>query len=204
MEIKDRIALQAGELFMAHGVKSISVDEIASKLGMSKRTIYQQFHDKEDILIHFLELLEAKQNEEMEQLHRTLPTVVDVFMRVIYSHQEVMSGYSVKFQEDIEKYYPKAWNTWKEQEDRGTVVVKHFLMEGIQQGVIRRDLNVEVTAFLLQDTNNTFLQALRMANRSFTIWELFYTMLTNFIRGISTEKGIAIVDSYLNSELTKK
>ena len=196
-EIKDRIAVQAGELFMQHGVKNTSMDEIASKLGMSKRTIYQHFTDKEEILVYFMDYTKRRQLTSMKQLSETLPTVIDVFLHVVEMHRGFDSFYCIKFQEDIKKYFPKARKMASEQRERGIVISKEFLKEGMAQGVIRTDLNLEVTAFLLQDTNNTYTHASRMAQRPFSIWELFFTMMVNFIRGISTEKGIKIIDEYL-------
>jgi AcrR family transcriptional regulator len=200
MEIKDRIAVRAGELFMEHGVRSVSMDEIASKLGMSKRTIYQHFPDKEEILIYFLDYYEQHRLESLEKLFETLPTVVDIFLHVMDKHREMAMAYNIKFQEDIEKYFPRAQEKTNEQRERSVVLTKEFLKKGIEQGVIRNDLNFEVTAFLLQNMSNTYMNALRMATRTFSIWELFFTMTISFVRGISTEKGIKIVDDYLKKQ----
>lgn len=199
-EIRERIASQAGELFMQHGVKSVSMDEIASRLGMSKRTIYQHFTDKEEILISFMERTEEKQLAVLKEFSGTLPTVIDIFLCIIEKHREFDSGYCIKFQEDIEKYFLKAKKKMAEQFERNTSLLKEFLQKGIEQGVIRTDLNLEVTAFLLQETNNTYRHASQMAYRPFSIRELFFAMMVNFIRGISTEKGIKIVDAYLAKE----
>lgn len=196
-EIKDRIATQAGELFMQHGVKSISMDEIASKLGMSKRTIYQHFADKEEIVVYFLDYSKEQQQANVKELLDTLPTIIDVFLKIIEMHRNMESFYCIKFQEDIEKYFPKAQQKMMEQHQSGTLMSKEYLRRGIEQGVIRPDLNLEVIAFLLQDTRNTYIHAVRMSYRPFSIWELFFTMMINFVRGISTEKGIKIIDEYL-------
>ncbi|WP_436416558.1 TetR/AcrR family transcriptional regulator [Petrimonas sp.] len=204
MEIKERIAFQAGELFMVHGVKNISMDEVASTLGMSKRTIYQHFKDKEELLIYFLQEKENQKSAGMEQLWKSMPTVIDVFLHIIERHRNVDSFYGVKFKEDIDKYYPKARAKMKELREKGFALSKKFLSEGIEQGVIRSNLNLDVAAFLLQGTNDTYIHAMRMAPRPFSIWELFFTMMVNFIRGISSEKGLKIVDAYLENQTNEK
>ncbi len=130
---------------------------------------------------------------------KKLPTVIDIFLYILDQHRELESYYNVKFQEDIEKYYPKAYDLWLKKIEDSTVLTKEFLELGIKQGVVRSDLNIEVTAFLLQDTNNTYLHASRMIARQFSIWELFNTMMINFIRGISTQEGLKIIDKYLNA-----
>jgi len=196
MELKDRIIYQAGELFVKHGIKRISMDEIASKLGISKRTIYQNFKDKEDLLLQYIRHLELMQIEYVRDLSKNEQTVVHVFLRTIEMHKE-FDFFNVQFLDDVEKYYPKAKQELIEQQKRGITFIKEFLEEGIKQRVIREDLNIEVVSFLLQDSSRTFINATRVTNKSFSNWELFFTSMINFIRGISTAQGIEIVDNYL-------
>lgn len=196
MELKDRIIQQAGELFMKHGVKRISMDEIASRLGISKRTIYQNFEDKEDLLLQYIQHLELMQMEYVKDLSKNEQTVVHVFLRTIEMHKE-FDFFNIRFLDDVKKYYPKAKQELTDQHNRGVVFIKQFLEEGMEQGVIRKDLNIEVVSFLLQDSNRTFIDASRLTNKTFSNWEMFFTSMINFIRGISTANGIEIVDTYL-------
>lgn len=196
MEIKERIIEIAGKLFVRHGVKRTSMDEIASRLGISKRTIYQNFKDKEDLLLNYITRLEQLQIEYVRDLSKNEYTVVHVFLRTIEMHKE-FDFFNINFLEDIEKYYPRVRKELKEQQQRGMVLIKRFLKEGMEQGVIREDLNIDVVAFLLQDSNRTFVNASRISNKPFSTWEVFFTSMINFIRGISTPKGIEIVDQYL-------
>lgn len=204
MDVKKRIIIQAGELFMKHGIKNVSMDEIASKLGISKRTIYQHFTDKEEVLLNFLDYTEKEQIRELKKLAETLPTITDIFLHILEMQRGTESFYCVRFQEDIGKYYPKAKAKQNELWENGCEMIKDFLRRGIKEGVVREDLNLDVTAFLLQDTSNTYIHASCMAARPFSIWELFFTMMVNFIRGISTEKGIVIIDAYLANQLKKE
>ncbi len=196
MELKDRIIDQAGELFVKHGIKRISMDEIASKLGISKRTIYQNFKDKEDLLLQYIQHLELMQSEYVKDLSKNEKTVVHVFLRTIEMHKE-FDFFNVRFLDDVNKYYPKAKKELADQQSRGVVFIKQFLEEGMMQGVIRKDLNIEVVSFLLQDSNRRFIDASRISNKPFTNWEMFFTSMINFIRGISTAAGIEIVDTFL-------
>ena len=196
MELKDRIILQAGELFVKHGIKRISMDEIASRLGISKRTIYQNFKDKEDLLLQYIRHMEKMKTQYIKDISKDEQTVVHLFLRIIEMRKE-FDFLNMIFIDDVKKYYPKANQELIDQQNRGVVYIKQFLKEGMAQGVIRKDLNIEVVSFLLQDSNRTFIDATRLTNKSFTDWELFFTTMINFIRGISTERGIEIVDTFL-------
>ena len=196
MELRDRIIQQAGELFVNHGIKRISMDEIASKLGISKRTIYQNFIDKEDLLLQYIQHLESLQIEYVKDLSKNEQTVVHVFLRTIEMHKEI-GFFNIRFIDDVKKYYPKAKKEMIDQQKRGIISIKQFLEEGIDQGVIRKDLNIEVVSYLLQDNNRTFIDASRLTNKTFSNWDLFFTSMINFIRGISSADGIEIVDAFL-------
>lgn len=196
MDLKDRIINQAGELFVQHGIKRTSMDEIASMLGISKRTIYQNFKDKEDLLLQYIRHLELMQIEYLKDLSKNERTVVHVFLKTIEMHKE-FDFFNIKFIDDIQKYYPLANQELVDQQNRGIIFIKQFLEDGMKQDVIRKDLNIDVVSFLLQDSNRSFINAIRITNKSFSNWDLFFTSMINFIRGISTSAGIKIVDEFL-------
>lgn len=202
MNLKERIITEAGKLFIQQGVKSTSMDEIASNLGISKRTIYQNFKDKEDLLLHYIRYLETIHADYLKDVSKNEETVVHIFLRTIDMHKD-LEFFNIKFIDDVEKYYLKAKKELQAQEKRGVASIEKFLRQGIEQEVVRQDINIEVVSYLLQDSNRSFLNATRITNKTFTNWELFFTSMINFIRGISTHKGIDIVDNYLakyNSE----
>ena len=203
MNNKDKIATQAGLLFLRHGIKSVSMNELASKLGMSKRTIYEYFRDKEEIVVYFLEYIFDYQISQFRHHFETEPTIIHAFLKIVESHRDLDMFYNIKFTEDIDRFFPKAKQTSEEIDERKNGITKKFLQEGIKQGVFRPELNLEVTAFLFNETSSTYQNASRKPTLPFTIWELFYTMLINFIRGISTDKGIQIIDQFILAEQHK-
>src|SRR5690554_6987895 len=106
MDIKDRIIEKAGELFFEYGIKNISMDELASSLGISKRTIYENFKDKEDILRFLITKLSNERNKIFKEFLEEGLNVVEIFIKVIEIQMD-MPVSSAKFIQDIYKYYPK-------------------------------------------------------------------------------------------------
>ena len=199
MELRDRIIHKAGNLFIQYGVKNSSMDEIATSLGISKRTIYENFRDKEDLLISFLQKTWEERNAHFATYLTGDYNVIRVFLRVIEAQQYLPLA-NVKFFEDIQKYYPQAAKLIKEDVAKNNIFLCEFLRKGIAQGYIRSNLNVEVTAFLVEDGTQTYIRASYLEKPPFSFQELFFTMMINFIRGISTEKGIRIIDQYLSDQ----
>lgn len=196
MDIKDRIIEKAGELFFQYGIRNISMDELASSLGMSKRTIYENFKDKEDILKSLILKIKDERNAVFKDFLVKGLNVVEVFINVI-EIQKKMPVSNAKFIQDIYKYYPKITKIMQEHIEKNNVFLQEFLLKGIEQGFIREDLNIKVTAFLVEESTYTYIRASYLEQPPFSFPELFYTMMINFVRGISTEKGIKIIDAHL-------
>lgn len=196
MDIKDRIIEKAGELFFQYGIRNISMDELASSLGMSKRTIYENFKDKEDILKSLILKIKDERNAVFKDFLVKGLNVVEVFINVI-EIQKKMPVSNAKFIQDIYKYYPNITKIMQEHIEKNNVFLQEFLLKGIEQGFIREDLNIKVTAFLVEESTYTYIRASYLEQPPFSFPELFYTMMINFVRGISTEKGIKIIDAHL-------
>ena len=199
MNLKERIIVKASELFCQYGIKSVSMDELASSLGISKRTIYVNFRDKEDILLSVLTSIREKRKNEFTSFVNDTSNVVEVFIAIIEIHQNspMCSG---RFFDDINRYYPEASKYIQQENEKNEKELRTFLKNGIDQGYIRDDLNVEVTAFLVEESTYTYIRASTIEQPPFSYHELFYTMMINFVRGISTSKGIKIIDDYLKNK----
>ena len=202
MEIKERIIARAGDLFFQYGIKSVSMDELASSLGISKRTIYENFKDKEEILSSLLVSLRDERRKVFDSLISDRNNVVEIFIKIIEIQQSTPIC-NVKFFEDIQKYYPEANRNIEADKEKNKEFLVKFLQKGIEQGYIREDLNVEVTAFLVEQSTYIYIRATSLEKPLFTFSELFYTMMINFVRGILTEKGIKIIDAYLEQQKAK-
>ena len=202
MEIRERIIAKAGDLFFQYGIKSVSMDELASSLGISKRTIYENFKDKEEILLSLLVSLRDERRKVFDQLTSERSNVVEIFIKIIEIQQSTPIC-DVKFFEDIQKYYPRANRNIEAEKEKNKEYLVKFLQKGIEQGYIREDLNVEATAFLVEQSTYIYIRATSLEKPLFTFSELFYTMMINFVRGILTEKGIKIIDAYLEKQKAK-
>lgn len=199
MDIKDRIIQQAGRLFFQYGVKSTSMDEVASSLGISKRTIYENFRDKEDLLLSYLKQVCEDRKKAVQELMERFDNVVEVFLNIMEIHKTATFA-NIKFYEDIYRYYPNVDAFLKEESHKANEFFVQFLKKGVEQGVIRENLNIEVVAFLVEESTSIYMRASHIDKFPFSFSELISTVMVNFIRGISTEKGIKIVDEYLKKQ----
>ena len=184
MVIKEQIMLTAFDLFSEHGIKNVSMDDIAHNASISKRTLYELFEDKETLLTECINLSYTKMRLSMKRLESEPITALEV---ALLFYEELMRRprwFNRKFYDDL-KRYPKALQKTEEEKSRFLKKCIKLLSRGAKEGVFQPNINFEIVALLAKE----------QANHS--VSEVFNTILYTFLRGISTEKGIAILDRYL-------
>ncbi len=202
MTLKERILKEAGNLFYQYGIKGVSMDELSSAIGISKRTIYENFKDKEEILYTFLENKKEERNKTVIEFINSSDNIIEVFLQIIDFHKNKEMPTN-KFYEDIYKYYPRIYKSIQKEMEKNKIYMKEFLQKGVADGYIRENLNTDVAAFLVEESSYTYIRASYLEKPPFSFEELFQTMMVNFIRGISTNKGIEIIDEYLANKTNK-
>jgi AcrR family transcriptional regulator len=179
------------ELFFKYGVRSVSMDDICRDLGISKKKLYQLFSSKNELVEKLLEL----ERENFEIIFDTYSfegvNAIDILLTVSKEVGERFRDVSPSMTFDLKKYYPDIYhNHIDERIDFIFKKIQINLEKGINQGVYRDDLSVELVARLyirrLIDLHNPeFFPA-----DKFSFQTLFEAMFDNFIRGIANPKGI--------------
>jgi DNA-binding XRE family transcriptional regulator len=183
------------ELYMKYGIKSITMDDVARELSISKKTLYQFVEDKDDLVGKFVdnEILIRKEEickcfgigfNAIEELFE-----ISIFMNKLMHDQNPATGY------DLRKYYPQHYQkTIKARREGIYSYIILNLKKGIKEGLYRKDMNNDVIARLYlwrsEDPNITELFTIE----EFTSFKLFLELLTYHIRGIATEKGITVLE----------
>ncbi|MEG1543497.1 MAG: TetR/AcrR family transcriptional regulator [Tannerellaceae bacterium] len=191
--IKEEIVQTAFDLFSQYGIKSVSMDDIARNMSISKRTLYACFEDKEALLItginfNYLQLLSFLEMLEKEPL-----SVLEV---ILLFYQEVMKNprwYSRKFYDDL-KRYPKALQSKEVCKEQFAKKCMFLFARGVKEEVFQPGVNFDILTVLVKEQAKMIHPSRAFLNHS--AQEVYYTMLLTFLRGISTEKGQAILEKY--------
>lgn len=189
-ELKN-ILLRVRELYMKYGIKSITMDDVARELSISKKTLYQYVTDKDDLVGKFIDNEIALRQEEICKCFRIgYNSVEELFGISIFMNRLMRSQNSVT-DYDLRKYYPNHFQKVVKARREG---IYNFIFEnlkkGIKEGLYRRELNKEVIAklYLWRSENVHFDELFTL--EEFTSVKLFVELLTYHVRGIATEKGI--------------
>lgn len=149
-ELRDRIIVKATEAFTLNGIKSITMDDIATSLGISKRTLYEVFEDKETLLKEVVLRNEREQNEFLTTLISESSNVLEVILICFQKSIEVFHNTNKRFFEDLKKY-PKVYNMMKNNREKDSESTIAFFKTGVEQGIFRDDVNFAIINLLLHE-----------------------------------------------------
>ncbi len=147
MEIQTRILEHATQLFLKYGVKSITMDDIAKELGISKKTIYQSFSSKADIVYQTAKSFFLKEIAQAEVICNEASNAVDELLRTLQWTINTLTHISPSLIMEVEKYYPQTWEVFTHfQQDYLLRLAQENLERGISEGYFRDDLNIDIVA----------------------------------------------------------
>lgn len=196
-EIKDKISKGAEELFLRYGIRSMTMDEIARHLGISKKTIYQYFSDKDDIVLSVTQRHLETNQKQFDQVAEESKNSVEELVKLSFCLKENLKGMNPSLMFDLQRYHQKAWSVWMEYKRN---VIKESVMrnlrKGIQDGYFRPEINPEIIAVLrLEQIQMAFDDQLFPRDR-FSLTQVQLHILEHFVHGLLTEKGRKLYNKY--------
>lgn len=197
MEIKERIVRAAQELFMRNGIKSVSMDDIAAHLSMSKKTLYKWFENKDQI-VHAAIL------QHLDQTQGDCNTLVGQSDSAVAELVKMMSWMKSQFADihpsifhDLQKYHPVAWQLWLEHKNKYILdQIVDNLRRGMTEGLYRADLDVDVLARLRLAEIELAFNPLVFPPRQFDPQRVALVALEHFMLGVATLKGHKLINKY--------
>ena len=198
MDQKERIIEQAMHMFVSQGIKSVRMDDIAQQLGVSKRTLYELFGDKEGLLYLAMErFFESKRVERAEACVGARNVLEAMFMVLgcVADESEVIQ----RLLGNLRKFYPAVHSKlMREGAAQSRLDLQRMLETGIAEGLFTEAFNLDLAITVLYYTASaiTMRKDLILPD-GMTEREAFVQIISNFFRGISTAKGLELIDDYL-------
>jgi TetR/AcrR family transcriptional regulator, cholesterol catabolism regulator len=205
MEVKERIQKKAHEMFMRYGIRSVSMDDIASQLGMSKKTIYQSFTDKD-------ELVDAVMDDEINQTHvdceyckkNAADAIDEIFLTMEQLHDQ-FSQLNPMVLYDVEKFHPNAFDKFRAmKEDYLQQLVAHNLKRGIKEELYRDDINIETMSRYRVETMMIPFAMAAAAPTKFNLAMVTQETMEHFLFGLASLKGHKLILKYKEQRSKKQ
>jgi AcrR family transcriptional regulator len=204
IDTKERIKVQATGLFMKYGVRSVSMDDIANHLGMSKKTIYQYYADKDE-LVDAVIMEEITHNETCCEVDRSgSENAVHELFLAMDMVVEMFRSMNPSVLYDIQKYHPNAFLKFhKHKNDYLYNVIRENLVRGITEDLYRDDVNIEIMArfrveIMLLPFNPEF-----QAKVKHNLAEIEEELILHYLYGLVNMKGYKLILKYKQERIKK-
>ncbi|BAV10016.1 transcriptional regulator, TetR family [Filimonas lacunae] len=205
MEIKERISEKAEELFLRFGVRSITMDEIASQLGMSKKTIYQSFTDKDELVYSVFDQLFSKCSTDcLTDKERADNAIHELFLAMDMM-QEFLKTMNPFVLYDLEKYHPQTFKRYLDFKNNYMYqYVRDNVVRGIKEEVYRADVDIEIVSRFRIGTAMLSLDANTFPHNKFNVLEVEIQLLLLYAYGLASPKGVKLIQKYNQQRESKK
>ncbi|GAB3934949.1 hypothetical protein GCM10028827_35840 [Mucilaginibacter myungsuensis] len=175
------------------------MDDIAKHLGVSKKTIYQFFGDKNELVSALMRREMDKDVKEMEEIMAAPVDVIEQLLKMMTCAEEILSRANPILMHDMQKYHPDAWGLF--QEFKANVMIgmlENLLSKGKEQGYIRPELNERIIARMRVNQVEMGFNADIFPFNEFSPWTVQYQFIEHFNYGICTMEGYKLLEKYKN------
>jgi hypothetical protein len=193
----------AHDLFMRFGFKAVTVDDIAKQAGISKKTLYENYTDKDNIVYAVLNFIDNCMNEEQCGISKNSENAIEEAIEHMVMLETILNSMNANCLPDLQKYYPKAFLEFKKNKDAQMKSVEQNIKRGMKEGYYRKNLNVAFCAWYRIDNIMYMLQNGELAKRFDPIASQI-ELMQHFLYGISTLKGHELIEQYITKFKKKK
>ncbi|MDR2913843.1 MAG: TetR/AcrR family transcriptional regulator [Tannerella sp.] len=202
MSLKDHITTAAINLFSRNGIKRVSMDDVARKANVSKRTLYDFFRDKESLLIEVLDKIREPFSEQIGLFEKRSDTALEAMLLFNEKLMEKQTWLCDDFFEDI-KRYPKAFQILLEGKRVFLNKIIELLKRGEKESVFMSDIDYDLISLMAQQQMSKPASSEGIFTK-YTHEEVHNTIFFIFLRGISTDAGRDILDKFITKKRYKK
>lgn len=183
---------------MRFGIKSVTMDDIARELGVSKKTLYQHFSNKADLIQQVVYLYIQQETEAMSSIRIHSENAVHEIMQIVQHVVALLRNMSPTVVYDLQKYYRESWLLLDSLHQKHVYrIIRENLEWGIRDELYRNEINSDIVAKLYVGKTvmavNEDLFPSNVYNRS----ELMRTLISYHLHGVVSDKGRAIIPHYL-------
>lgn len=192
--LRDRIIEKAMEDFSMHGIRAVKMDTLAKELGISKRTMYEIFEDKETLLFEGIKIYGERKREYLQNYSEVGHDVIDIIMEVYRMKLEEVRGINPNFYLDLMKY-PKLLSHMKESQQKFREGFLAFMKRGVEDGYFRTDVNYELVPHIFDALGQHILS--NSLVQQYSVEELFSNCFLIALRGFCTDKGLHTIEKLM-------
>ena len=192
-----RILFKARDLMLHHGVKHVTMDDLANQLGISKKTIYQFYKDKDALVMAVVDLELEDQCSKCTGAQGTADNAVHEMFLLMEEMQEMFKNMNPLTMSELAKYFPEAFQKVQLHKDQFMhSIIKTNLVRGIEQGVYRQDIDPEILSRYRLETSFVPFNTSLYPMSKFDIGKVNLQIIEHFVYGVMSLEGYRLMEQY--------
>ena len=189
---------KAEKLFLTLGIRSVSMDDISQAMGMSKKTLYQYFQNKDALVQEVIESHVEREQDEINQIKLEAKDALYELKKIGSMVIRNIEDVSPSTLHDLQKYYRHSFEIlMKEQNEFVYQCFIENIKRGVEEGLYRSDLNPEIVARIYSSSSFFVVEALADPSFKYSRKELIEELYNYHVRGIATAKGVRLWEKYM-------
>ena len=180
--------------FSKNGIRAVKMDTLAKELGISKRTMYEIFEDKETLLFEGIKVYDDRKREYLHSYAEEGHDVIDIIMEAYHMKVEEVRAVNPDFYLDLMKY-PRLAQHMKEAQQKSREGFLAFMKRGVDDGYFRPDVNYELVPHIFEALGQYILT--NSLVQQYSVEELFSNCFLIALRGFCTDKGLHTIDKLM-------
>ena len=200
-EKKREIVMQAAEVYMRYGIKSVTMDEMARQLGVSKKTLYLYVKDKNDLVEQCVLLNHQEEEKVIQQLVETTDNAIEQMLKISRFVMGELRKIHPSIFFDLERYHPSAMKMMECHKDEFiTGCIEQNLINGIKQGLYRENLNPKIISDIYVGMIDMVMGSELSRATDLPPDQIYSEMFRYHIRGIATDKGLKALQNLVEKD----
>ena len=198
MQNQQEIILAAFKQFKLLGFKSVTMDDIARKIGISKKTLYELFKDKDELVLECIKYMLNDNQVQTEKALKNSINAIDQAINILMIMEKMIRGMNPVCYLDLQRFYPSAAKYLNDHKDSFMFqCISDNLKQGIQEGFYREDIDIEIISRFRMESALIVFQHDLFPQETYDIVKVNTQIFAHYIYGIASSKGHKMIESYL-------
>ncbi|MBQ3324086.1 MAG: TetR/AcrR family transcriptional regulator [Muribaculaceae bacterium] len=204
MDLREKILRTSMDLMMRIGPQSVTMDMVARDCGISKRTLYETFPNKHNLISDVIKYNQQQSNAKFVEIFDQASNSFEALMGVYTLAREFIRKTSPVFIADIKRLYPEAFEQYKAQEIDHILSLAKIIKRAKDEGLALPGIKCKIAAFIFNNNMKSIHNMQDFPLPEYTAAEVFDGAFLNFMRGIATTRGQEIIENYVVNTLSNK
>jgi AcrR family transcriptional regulator len=197
MEQLEKILSVSAELFSQYGFKTITMDDIARRAGISKKTLYLHFANKEEVVNESVLWHKSKTTANCAMVLQDAENAVDAMVRMLAFFDQMHKRMNPMALFEMQRFYPQAYKSFRDMlEERDVMMIRDNILQGIKEGLYRPEIHADIMARFKLESSLLILQPNLMVNDRNSLISVAMEIGEHFLYGLMTPKGQELYITY--------